>query len=144
MFYKVQPVTNSHCAKKEDINITSPPPPPPPTMPACPRVGDRQHAWNWKLWLVPTPSGFGSTFCPAENLAVIFVYVLKSNLTCSLSTFTGQNELTVLVKALSFIVEGGQNYIKNQSKMPMCTFGSTVKNSQLTGFDHYSYLPLKL
>ena len=25
----------------------------------------------------------------------------------------------------------------------MCTFGSTVKSSQLTGFDHYSYLPLK-
>ena len=29
------------------------------------------------------------------------------------STFTGQ-------KALSCIVEGGQNYSKNQSKMPLC------------------------
>ena len=26
---------------------------------------------------------------------------------------------------------------------PVCTVGSTVKNSQLTDFDHYSYLPLK-
>ena len=30
-------------------------------------------------------------------------------------------------KALSCIVEGGQNDSKKQSKMPVCTFGSTVK-----------------
>ena len=37
------------------------------------------------------------------------------------STFTGQNESTVwLVKALSGIVQDGQNDSKNQSKMSLC------------------------
>ena len=38
------------------------------------------------------------------------------------STFTGQNESTIfkLVKALSWIIEGGQNDSQNQSKMPLC------------------------
>ena len=37
-------------------------------------------------------------------------------------TFTGQNESTVFdwLKALSCIVQGGQNDSKKQSKMPLC------------------------
>ena len=42
-----------------------------------------------------------------------------------------------LVKALSCIVEGGQNDSQKQSNnAPACTVGSTVKDSQLTDFDH--------
>ena len=40
---------------------------------------------------------------------------------------------------LSCIVECGENDIKNQSAMLPCAV-STVKNSQLTDFDHCSYL----
>ena len=54
-----------------------------------------------------------------------------------ISTFTGQN-------ALSGIVQDGQNYSKNQSKMPVYIFRSTVKKKrQLTDFDLYSNFQLK-
>ena len=44
---------------------------------------------------------------------------------------------------LSCIVECGENDMKNQLAMlpcAVCTVGSTVKNSQLTDFDHCGYL----
>ena len=46
-----------------------------------------------------------------------------------------------LVKALSGIVQGGQNDSKNQSKMPPCAH--LHKQSKHADFDLYSYLPLK-
>ena len=49
-----------------------------------------------------------------------------------------------MVKALSCIVESGQNDSQQPVKnAPVCTFGSTVKTGSLTDFEHYSYLPLK-
>ena len=55
---------------------------------------------------------------------------------CVVNTFT-------FLTGKSIIVEGGQNDGQNQPKMPVCTVGLTVKHSQLTDFDHYSYLSQK-
>ena len=48
-----------------------------------------------------------------------------------------------LVKALSCIVEGGQNDSKKTGKNARVHIWVNSQNGQLTDFDHYSYLPLK-
>ena len=79
-------------------------------------------------------------------LAKVYLVHLKSrtlsNLTCSKYIYRAQwvNRFW-LVKTLSGIVEGGQNDSKNQSKM-ILIWANSQNVSQLTGFDHCSYLPL--
>ena len=68
-----------------------------------------------------------------------------SNLTCSKYIYRSKwVNCFCLVKALSCIVQGCQNDSKKAVKnAPVYTFGSTVKNRQLTGFDLYSNFHLK-
>ena len=47
------------------------------------------------------------------------------------------------VKALSCIIEGGQNDSKNQSKMPLWAHLCHQSKQAVDCFDHYSNLPLK-
>ena len=106
------------------------------------------NQWGFKV-MHSTPMQISSdcVHCKGQNvdiLAKVYLVHLKVEYCQTLpvvSTFTGQNESDRfwLVKALSCIVEGGENYRKNSQNC------STVnsQNSQLTDFDHYRYLPLK-
>ena len=91
----------------------------------------------------PTSRIYWKSFVFRSNF--IFISQTLSNLTCSKYIYMS---ISVghfwLVKALSCIVEGGQNDSENQSIMPLCAHLGQQSNRQLTGFDHYSYLPLKL
>ena len=68
-----------------------------------------------------------------------------SNLTCSKYIYRLKwVDRFWLVKALSGIVQGGQNDSKNQAKNAPCVhIWVNSQNRQLTGFYHDSYLPLK-
>ena len=62
------------------------------------------------------------------------------------STFTGQNELTVFFywsKHCLVLLRVVKMKVKTSHKCPCVHIWVNSQNRQLTGFDHYSYLPLK-
>ena len=81
-----------------------------------------------------------------DILAKVYLVYLKVELCQTLhvvstftgiySTFTGMSRLV--------IVEGGQNVtVKTSQNCPCAHIWVNSQNRQLTGFDHYNYLPLK-
>ena len=115
------------------------------------RVYTSSNVCHSHEWRVDTASGLTLAVRHAVGKKIACIHGLRSEgvkdeycqTLCVVSTFTGQNEFDCfwLVRALSCIVEGGQNDSQNQSKMPLyvCSVGSTVKKQTIDWF-----LPLLL
>ena len=89
--------------------------------------------WNIPMYFNPptTRVKISQNFDILPKVCLLHLKVKHCQTLRVVRTFTGQNYRFWLVKALSGIVQGGQNDSKKQSKMPpVCTFWSTVKKKK--------------
>ena len=104
---------------------------------------NNNHGWLTLLLLQGSKS-VKILIYTSQGLSIAFKSQTLSNLTCSTYIYRSKwVDRFWLVKALSGIVQGGQNYSKKQSKCPCVHILVNSKKRQLTGFDLYSNFWLK-